>query len=588
MAFNSNGQISYLVLDSLAEGSKYGLEIIEYITKKTNGGFIMKKPTLYSCLTRMEKKGLVSSSYWGESELGGKRHYYSITDAGRESLKELEETFSGVEVSSSIFEAEPEKTSEQSPVSVVSPSQEVEKTEEKDSTTFLEQSNFFDMVKPTQTQVVEDDEDDEDAPLENQINFFDMPAIEEKQEIQEEPSQAKIEEEKVEESTENQEKMDYYQSILENDTPAKDDAVLLDDNERVELSKDQEEQNKMIFDSSSELKKYRKKKSFSENQIEMSVVYENNDDEDLQKARIAELKQSLLNMKNGYVEEEKTETEPQNIQEEVEQPQPVFVQPAVSVKEYQSPAQEQSKEEEKDDGIFITARMSATEVPVQRKIAPPNIDVFKDKLPAPKRNSELEPTYKDMMSKIFERKKEKELENPTPVQDTKFQSLNSYADLKKYYNSQGIDFKEYQKAPVKKTHNTNLLKFVGSLVMLGFSTIASVILFIALNASGNILHSTSFMFYTIPLCFVAYSVYRFVVYKTTESKKPVMLYNAMVCWIVFGLSSLVVLVINIICGMQIETIAKFLTSLLLPIIAFAIIFPANYYIQKYLFARYFK
>ncbi len=588
MAFNSNGQISYLVLDSLAEGSKYGLEIIEYITKKTNGGFIMKKPTLYSCLTRMEKKGLVSSSYWGESELGGKRHYYSITDAGRESLKELEDTFSGVEVSSSIFEAEPEKTAEQSPVSALSPSQEVEKTEEKDSTTFLEQSNFFDMVKPTQTQVVEDDEDDEDAPLENQINFFDMPAIEEKQEIQEEPSQAKIEEEKVEESTENQEKMDYYQSILENDTPAKDDAVLLDDNERVELSKDQEEQNKMIFDSSSELKKYRKKKSFSENQIEMSVVYENNDDEDLQKARIAELKQSLLNMKNGYVEEEKTETEPQNIQEEVEQPQPVFVQPAVSVKEYQSPAQEQSKEEEKDDGIFITARMSATEVPVQRKIAPPNIDVFKDKLPAPKRNSELEPTYKDMMSKIFERKKEKELENPTPVQDTKFQSLNSYADLKKYYNSQGIDFKEYQKAPVKKTHNTNLLKFVGSLVMLGFSTIASVILFIALNASGNILHSTSFMFYTIPLCFVAYSVYRFVVYKTTESKKPVMLYNAMVCWIVFGLSSLVVLVINIICGMQIETIAKFLTSLLLPIIAFAIIFPVNYYIQKYLFARYFK
>ena len=585
MAFNSNGQISYLVLDSLAEGSKYGLEIIEYITKKTNGGFIMKKPTLYSCLTRMEKKGLVSSSYWGESELGGKRHYYSITDAGRESLKELEETFSGVEVSSSIFEAEPEKTAEQSPVSAVSESQETEKTEEKDSTTFLEQSNFFDMVKPTQTQVVEDDEDDEDAPLENQINFFDMPAIEEKQEIQEESSQAKIEEEKVEESTENQEKMDYYQSILENDTPAKDDAVLLDDNERVELSKDQEEQNKMIFDSSSELKKYRKKKSFSENQIEMSVVYENDEEEDLQKARIAELKQSLLNMKNGYVEEDKTEEESQ---EEVEQPQPVFVQPAVSVKEYQSPAQEQSKEEEKDDGIFITARMSATEVPVQRKIAPPNIDVFKDKLPAPKRNSELEPTYKDMMSKIFERKKEKELENPTPVQDTKFQSLNSYADLKKYYNSQGIDFKEYQKAPVKKTHNTNLLKFVGSLVMLGFSTIASVILFIALNASGNILHSTSFMFYTIPLCFVAYSVYRFVVYKTSESKKPVMLYNAMVNWIVFALASLVVLVINIICGMQIETIAKFLTSLLLPIIAFAIIFPANYYIQKYLFARYFK
>ena len=79
MAFNSNGQIQYLVLDSLAHGSKYGLEIIEFISQKTGGNYIMKKPTLYSCLTRMEKKGLVSSSYWGESEFGGKRHYYTIT-----------------------------------------------------------------------------------------------------------------------------------------------------------------------------------------------------------------------------------------------------------------------------------------------------------------------------------------------------------------------------------------------------------------------------------------------------------------------------------------------------------------------------
>ena len=95
MAFSSNGQISYLVLDSLSSGSKYGLEIIEYISQKTNGGFVMKKPTLYSCLTRMEKKGLVSSSFWGESELGGKRHYYSITQAGRENLAELAKQLDG-------------------------------------------------------------------------------------------------------------------------------------------------------------------------------------------------------------------------------------------------------------------------------------------------------------------------------------------------------------------------------------------------------------------------------------------------------------------------------------------------------------
>ena len=126
MAFNSNGQISYLVLDSLSSGSKYGLEIIEYISKKTGGTYIMKKPTLYSCLTRMEKKGLVSSSYWGESELGGKRHYYSITSSGKETLEELSKLFAN-----SSFESE----------------EKIEETSVEEKPTFLHQGNIFDMVK---------------------------------------------------------------------------------------------------------------------------------------------------------------------------------------------------------------------------------------------------------------------------------------------------------------------------------------------------------------------------------------------------------------------------------------------------------
>ena len=623
MAFNSNGQISYLILDRLYEGSKYGLEIIEYITKKTNGGFLMKKPTLYSCLTRMEKKGIVSSSYWGESELGGKRHYYTITDIGRETLKELEATFKNQTISSSIFEAEPDQEDiEESPtVNEESVTQEEEKTE---GTTFLEQSNFFDLVKPAENKTTDDEDDDEDAPIANQINFFDMPVVEEKQEetveqpsfnifednIEEKPEEnvgqtsfdfaenkaEETQEESVapvndmEENTQEQEKMEYYQSILEStpETPAKDDAVFLDETERFELSKDQEEQNQRIFDSSSELKKYRKKKSFSENQIEMSVVYDNDEDEELQKAKIAALKQSLLNMKNGVVESVEQQSTVE--EEKVEQPtfvQPTFIEPQAN--QYQpsvSPVQEE--DEEKDDGIFITDRMTGANVPVQRKIAPPNIDVFHDKLPAPKRNSALEPTYKDMMSKIFERKREKEIEAQQPVQDTKFQSLNNYADLKKYYNSQGIDFKEYQKAPVKKTHNTNLLKFVCSLIMLGLSVIASLATFIPLNMTGNILHATSFMFYTIPLCFLCYCIYTFIIYKTKESKKPTLMYGALVNWIVFGLSSLVVIVVNLLCGMQVENMTQFLTSLILPAAAFLIMFPINYHIQQGIYSRYSK
>ena len=132
MAFTSNGQVQYLILDSLSDGSKYGLEIIEYITKKTHGGYILKKPTLYSCLTRLEKKGLVSSSFWGESEFGGKRHYYALTDEGKENLEILRKEFAGInfEVLNQ-RELEEEEESEQKPV-------------------FLEQKNLFDYAKPAE------------------------------------------------------------------------------------------------------------------------------------------------------------------------------------------------------------------------------------------------------------------------------------------------------------------------------------------------------------------------------------------------------------------------------------------------------
>ena len=151
MAFNSNGQVQYLILDSLHDGQKYGLEIIEYISKKTNGGYLLKKPTLYSCLTRLEKKGYVSSSFWGESEFGGKRHYYSLTDSGRDNLKILEKEFENYDFSES---------------------SEEEKEEEKPM--FLEQKNLFDFASKSEMEKKEEKKEEkiENAPIDNQIDIF--------------------------------------------------------------------------------------------------------------------------------------------------------------------------------------------------------------------------------------------------------------------------------------------------------------------------------------------------------------------------------------------------------------------------------
>ena len=76
------GQLSNIILSTLIENDKYGYEIIDNLKKRTNGNLNIKQPSLYSCLRRMEEQGLISS-YWRDSEIGGRRHYYSITDYGK-------------------------------------------------------------------------------------------------------------------------------------------------------------------------------------------------------------------------------------------------------------------------------------------------------------------------------------------------------------------------------------------------------------------------------------------------------------------------------------------------------------------------
>jgi PadR family transcriptional regulator PadR len=57
------------------------------IDKKSQGSYQIKQATLYSCLKRLEKSGLIKA-FWGEGDStgGGRRRYYSLTKNGREFL----------------------------------------------------------------------------------------------------------------------------------------------------------------------------------------------------------------------------------------------------------------------------------------------------------------------------------------------------------------------------------------------------------------------------------------------------------------------------------------------------------------------
>ena len=517
MAFTSNGQVQYLILDSLSDGSKYGLEIIEYITKKTHGGYILKKPTLYSCLTRLEKKGLVSSSFWGESEFGGKRHYYALTDEGKENLEILRKEFAGInfEVLNQ-RELEEEEEGEQKPV-------------------FLEQKNLFDYAKPAEPKEpikVEEKKEESDV-IDNQIDFFTF---------------KKEEEEK-----------------------AKDDGKFLDANET--LTPSQLAQNKKIYDSSSELKKYRNRKSFSDNQIEMPVVYEKKEDDFEEK--VASLKASLLASKQSHYDNNSYSN---------------MVNKSTNDDIYTKPQQE-IVEDVKDDATFITEKLDY--IPYQKRITPPNIEinVSDENLPAPMRDSKLEPTYNDMVSKIMEKKAEN-IEKPKEVKMQKVErATNTFADyetLKNYYNSHGLEFKEYKRTIVERKHNTNFLKFISSIILFVLSAISSALIYWIASATGNLMTTSNFLYYTVPALFAVYAIILFIRYKCIVSRKATLKYNAIINFVVFLLASVVVFVLNICFGMTAETMASYLTSLLVPICALLIVFPINYYTTKFIYKKYAK
>lgn len=78
----ARGFVNKKILESLLDGDKYGYEIIKEVKEKSDGKVELKQPSLYSSLKRFEQKGLISS-YWGDSDIGGRRHYYSITEVGR-------------------------------------------------------------------------------------------------------------------------------------------------------------------------------------------------------------------------------------------------------------------------------------------------------------------------------------------------------------------------------------------------------------------------------------------------------------------------------------------------------------------------
>ncbi len=83
------GSTETLLLSLLSEEPKYGYQLVREMDARSGGYFHLKEGTLYPALHRLERDGLVESTWWEEYRGGQRRCYYAMTRSGRARLESM-------------------------------------------------------------------------------------------------------------------------------------------------------------------------------------------------------------------------------------------------------------------------------------------------------------------------------------------------------------------------------------------------------------------------------------------------------------------------------------------------------------------
>ncbi len=550
MDIYAKGQLSFLILNCLLERDFYGLDIITEIRDRTGGKMDLKKPSVYSNLTRMEKQGLVSS-YLQSSDLGPNRRYYSITEKGRKSHQELKEEFerNHFDVFRDFGEAEEliiqTAVSEQEQVAT-SPIQE-EMEEDEEIGDFFDFSSFDSPKEVVKEEEIAQENARQETVFEEAVNevVIEKPTIE--------PVQAP-----TPEST------PYISPLKAQAEEAKQEGF------------DDPDYNKRIYDITKDFNKYRKKRSFAEDQMAMEVKDTDlsfQDSEAKRQERIEDLKSALIESKGRFGERmAEDEFKKPAVTPTPARPMPV---PTVAVQE---------EEEKQDDGVFITNRVEKENVMRSRKIEPPRLKIVNENppLPAPKRDASIDPSHKDIISQLYSKSKGAE-----PIHEELDIGLYDYDDLADYYKSSNISFRTYEENKVKIKHNTNKLNMITSVLTFTLLCIFSSVLFAVLYTQHLTNPNTSFLYIIIPGAYFIDVCAKISALKNTSwEPKPMLpqwfmwLMTLMCCGVVVGL--------NFLFGMNLETISVYYTTLILPILSILVVLPFRYYVKRNLYIKKWK
>ncbi len=635
MEIYAKGQLSFLILNCLLERDFYGLDIISEIKERSNGNIDLKKPSVYSNLTRMEKQGQVSS-YMRSSDVGPNRRYYSITEKGRVTYQELKDEFERNHFD--VFKAFRE---DNSPIIFTEPinqndytflyNQEVKNNVQENSNNVQDAT----ILEKTETNLPTNHEDVENQSMFDN-DFFDFSALETQNETSSASAQEDIVQDKTEAEAEqvlklqavlaeikkreleesllketsiteelSEEKISSNSPMLSENNDDKQqtttseqtyslrdalihksqetkkqvqeenvDAVFLNKNDGYEIEK----YNRRIYDISKDMNKYRKKRSFAEDQIAMTVEDPLQVSDERTKQKVEQFKNSLLENKNKYGR--------------LSDEQFASIMKKETVKEE---TQTQKQDEIYDDGIFITGRVDEKDVAKARMIEPPRLklensthsyvhtsSMKEQKLPAPKRDVNIDPSHKEIISRIYSKSR------TSNVDEVPSDYLYDYEDLEGYYREQNISFKSYKKSNEKLNHNTNKLMLITSSITFVLMLIASAGIFTALYLTNNMNAVTAFLYLLLPFAYgidVIVKAYNNAKYSSWE---PSPMTPQWLIWLstLVGIGAVVGL--NYAFGFNVESFALFANTLILPISILLILLPVRYYTKRSLLIKYWR
>ena len=589
------GQLSTIILSTLLDGDKYGYEIIKDIETKSGGKIKIKQPSLYSSLTRMENQKLISS-YWRDSDIGGKRHYYRLTDFGRKQTEQWQNDFiNSNSVVSGLFKdgenGENFKLKEE-PV----------KEEKQEEPKFLQQENLFSQINKTEKK--QEETTSQTLLMPDQLDIFELAnkvmeeekKKNEKVEIQEEFVPPPEKHYNVYQELNQLRKQNEISSFAENiKEDYDDDADDVEELNEIPFNKSfaeslKSDTNETLVTNSNGPQQDEKTNVAVETTYHEEKIEDNNQEENLnyiQNFDESEDDKNFAEIYNEPLHEEQPEEDTivkntYNLSNQNQDSSEIIIEEKQDKKDYTYSKQE------KDEGIFITETPDPDSLPKVKKIEPARFTIVGES-PLFK-FSNVENQYNELVEDLYKK----------GFNDKSSEGYLTYSALSEHYKKNGLKFYPYESKEissqneklVKKVNNDfvpiNKINFYKSIIYLALILVETWLSYTILSASGA-QPQQLFLYIIVTVLAFCPAVYTGIMfYKNPDKQLPKEIQEFKQFLINLGIAVLGILLVfsfNVLFGFNGENFSNYATTIVLPSVLLLNV-PISYYISKEFMKRF--